>query len=75
MHIRWNSFLEGYSKCIFDGESILTPSHNQPSFLEYISDFGSHNPQKNPIREDYMRGLLRDALALGVGNLGDSSGG
>ena len=49
--------------------------HNQPSFIDHISNFGSINLQKNHTGEGDMRDLLRDALRLGLQNLEDSSGG
>lgn len=51
--------------------SILPSPYNQPSCIEYTSDFGCSNLQRNFVREDDMRDLLKDAFRLGTRNLGD----
>ena len=61
-HLVWNGFVREYTEWVFHGESMLPFSYNQSSHIEYRSDIGINNLQRNPAREDDIRDLLRDAI-------------
>ena len=70
-YLVWNYFIRGYSEWAFHEGSILPSPFNWLSYIKHTSNFGSSNPQRNPIGEDNIRGLLRDAFTFGAANLGD----